>query len=525
MSTPLVSLRQVTVTLQGVRALDHMDFDLYPGRHMALLGPNGSGKSTLLRLLRGEAWPDQRNGGTVTWYDPRSIDEQGNIRPDTTPLTGRSMCAIVSPSLQELYMRQGWHVSGEEVILSGLHDGYMLYGDSTPEERKAAHALARELGAAALLGQDASTLSQGQLRLLLLARSLLRHPVILLLDEATEGLDNEARAAFFRALEAVAKAENAPTIVLTSHYTDADLPEFCRIVGSMKNGKLVELCDRDISDCLPPDTPSPAFLSSGELPPQREEASCGVGFSFQHATVFLDRQEVLHDINWTVEPGQQWLLAGGNGAGKSTLLRVLMGEEPVAAGGSLRRYLAVSNAEGTARTERELSTLSEIQHHICLVSDRLQALYTHDDNALQVSLSGLDGTIGVHRECSAAEQARAMRCLRLTGMDGLAERRFRTLSTGQARRVLLARAMAGAPSLMLLDEPFSGLDASSRQGMMALIALMMRSGMQIILISHREDDILPGMTHRAIMRDGRLIRTEMLPPHNCDRTETCGPQG
>lgn len=54
--------------------------------------------------------------------------------------------------------------------------------------------------------------------------------------------------------------------------------------------------------------------------------------------------------------------------------------------------------------------------------------------------------------------------------------------------------------------------------------MMMHSGMQIILISHREDDILPGMTHRAIMRDGRMIRTEVLSPRNCGRAEICGPQ-
>ena len=104
-----------------------------------------------------------------------------------------------------------------------------------------------------------------------------------------------------------------------------------------------------------------------------------------------------------------------------------------------------------------------------------------------------------------------MRCLRLTGMNNLAERRFRSLSTGQGRRVLLARALAGAPALLLLDEPFSGLDATSRRNMMELIALLMRGGTQIILISHREDDILPGLTHRAVMRDGRIIRAETLP--------------
>ena len=96
-------------------------------------------------------------------------------------------------------------------------------------------------------------------------------------------------------------------------------------------------------------------------------------------------------------------------------------------------------------------------------------------------------------------------------MDGLGERRFRTLSTGQARRVLLARALAGAPALLLLDEPFTGLDATSRRRMMELIALLMHGGVQIILISHRGDDILPGLTHRAVMRDGRIISTEELP--------------
>ena len=133
MSTPLVSLRQVTVTLQGVRALDHVDFNLFPGRHMALLGPNGSGKSTLLRILRGESWPDQRGGGEVIWFDPRVRDEQGKPLADPTPLTGRAMCAVVSPALQEMYMRQGWHVSGEEVVLSGLHDGFM----ETPRRKSA----------------------------------------------------------------------------------------------------------------------------------------------------------------------------------------------------------------------------------------------------------------------------------------------------------------------------------------------------------------------------------------------------
>lgn len=511
MSAPLVSLRQVTVTLQGVRALDHVDFTLFPGRHTALIGPNGSGKSTLLKILRGESWPDQRDGGEVVWFDPRIRDEQGKPLADTTPLTGRAMCAVVSPALQEMYMRQGWHVSGEEVVLSGLYDGYMLYGDATAEECGTAVSLLRELGTPELLGKDASTLSQGQLRLLLLARALIRHPPILLLDEAADGLDKKAKEAFFRVLDTVVTAPDAPTVVFTGHRTgrNGEVPDFCRLIGRMDAGRLMELCDRDISDCLPPEGPPnelSGFSSCLLSPCAGGESARGVSFAFHNATVFIDRREVLHGIDWSVEAGQQWLLAGENGAGKSTLLRALMGEELIAAGGSLRRALV-----GAGESPRELTLLSDVQRHISLVSDRLQALYSHDDNALQVVLSGLDGGIGIHREFSEYERAEAMRCLSLTGMDSLAERRFRTLSTGQGRRVLLARALAGNPALLLLDEPFSGLDATSRRTMMELIASLMRGGTQVILISHREDDILPGLTHRAVMRSGRIIRLETLP--------------
>lgn len=87
-----------------------------------------------------------------------------------------------------------------------------------------------------------------------------------------------------------------------------------------------------------------------------------------------------------------------------------MGEEPIAAGGSLRRFLV--DADGRPC---ELDLLSDIQRHISLVSDRLQALYSHDDTVFEVALSGLDGSIGIHREFSESEQAEAMRCLRLSG--------------------------------------------------------------------------------------------------------------
>ncbi|MCH5276419.1 MAG: ATP-binding cassette domain-containing protein [Desulfovibrionaceae bacterium] len=569
MPRPLVTASHVTVTLGGTVALRDISLTVRRGEHLALLGPNGAGKSTLLRLLRGEVRPDQKGGGSVFWFPAGTggaggADEDGaaggtggrdtrgesagapprgeaardeNTREeapwrgidagDDSPLTGRGMSALVSPALQERYIRQGWPIRGEDLILAGYWDDALLYREPTEEQHGEVLGMARRFRAENLLKQRADAMSQGQLRLALLMRALVRKPELLLLDEAADGLDTPTRRAFLMHLEALAELPAPPTLILSTHRPR--LPGFIQRVISLHAGVLrgprpldADAPVTDDTEALedsPPRPERPArFGTSGPngkagTPPDGPGAghkngdgrTGGPHIVLRRVTVFVDRVEVLHGVDWEIRPGEQWVLCGGNGAGKSTLLRLLLGDEFVAVGGELTRHLP---RHGGANPD-----LAQIRRGIRLVSDRFQAEYSYNESTADIIFSGFDGAVGVYRDAKPAERAETARLLDALGLAELAERPFRSLSTGQARKALLGRALAGGPELLLLDEPFSGLDSSSRAAMIDILEERMAAGLHTVLVSHHAEDRLPSSTHIARLERGYMVECGPLARH------------
>ena len=179
---------------------------------------------------------------------------------------------------------------------------------------------------------------------------------------------------------------------------------------------------------------------------------------------------------------------GHNGSGKSTLLQGILGILPIAHGGSIIRNWYPNINDNTPHT---LTLLSDIKEKIHFVSDSLQALYPYDDNVEDVLFCGFDGDIGVHRERKEHEEKIIEELLYQLKLEHLRDRKFRSLSTGQGRKVLLARAMIGNPALLLLDEPFSGLDPRNKQEIKEFIEYKIhKHSIQTILVSHIENDFL-----------------------------------
>ena len=235
-----------------------------------------------------------------------------------------------------------------------------------------------------------------------------------------------------------------------------------------------------------------------DLTPQLSGVKHGEGARIEivNATVYLSGTPVLHDINWTIEPGQNWAVLGDNGAGKSTLMRLVAGDEFAAAGGSVRRWLP--------RQGGEQVKLECIRKGIRLVSDLQQATYTYDITGEELVFSGIDNSVGVYRAIASDELDEAHYCMRLLGVEHLARRSIRRCSTGEMRRLLLARALIGSPDLLLLDEPCSGLDPAARDHMLELVDALMDQGVQIVLVSHRREDLIPTITHLLRLDHGRV---------------------
>ena len=476
-SRTLLSLHNVSVTLQGIRALRDVSLSINSGEHSALLGPNGAGKSTLLRILRAECFPAP-GSGRIFWYPDGTAE--------SVPLAGRALCALVSIAHTELYLRQRWQITGEELVLSGLYDTPLLYAAVDAKERAMAEKLAAELDITDLLRVDIATLSQMRIGMLLFARACIRKPRLLLLDEFIDSLDARYRAALLGKLEEIARES---TLILATHRPE-NLPSFVRRVIRMDEG-----CITAVEDLENIRQSAGAEVVPGT--PQGEDKGKPVVFLLQNVSVHIDGTPVLRDIHWQVHAGEHWALAGGPGSGKSTLMRLLAGDHYPACGGSIARILPGD--------KEALRTLSDIRRHIRLVSGDMQAKYAYNLLGEEFVCSGRAGSIGMYYEPDEAERAEARVCLELVDAAHLAERAIRSLSTGQLRRLFLARALIGSPKVLLLDDPFAGLDARVRARIRDVLRSLVESRViQTIMTTPSPGDFLPQTGYLALLQDGRL---------------------
>ncbi|MFI3271519.1 MAG: ATP-binding cassette domain-containing protein [Pseudomonadota bacterium] len=480
----LLDIDNVFVTLwseDGSQAvLRGLDFHLNKGEHVAICGGNGAGKSTLLKLIRGDAWAD-RNMQSVTWHT-----SQG---PDTSRITGHSMTGIVSCAMQERYVQQEWLITGQEVLHTAFGDTNLLYTATTPDQEATTVAMAERLCCSELLDRPIMSLSQGQLRILLLARALLRQPEILLLDEYLDGLDTAMRQRVLGVLEHVAKDT---TIILTAHRPEG-IPEWIAKRLYLYDGILHEIPQTvEIEDKKIECTQAHCHAHTSDTKSTEKPL-----ISLVNATVFVDRAEILHNITWSMRRGEHWMIHGSNGAGKSTFLNLLAGGDTYPAyGGTISRHLP--------RHGGDIVDLPSIRRAIRLVSDLGQATYGYNLTGLELVLSGGDNVVGMYRNYDEAEIHEAHELLAHMDATHLAMRHIRTLSTGQLRRLLLARALMGKPEIVLLDEPCSGLDAQFTKQILGLLDAM-SDEVHFVLVSHHPSDRLQCISHDLYLENGYVV--------------------
>jgi molybdate transport system ATP-binding protein len=479
----LVSLQHVNVDLNGRRVLHDVTWALERGAHWAVLGPNGAGKSTFLRLVRGEVWPAPVAGGRRVY----AFDGE----PSESPIGVKQKIALVSAEQQTRYMRTEWHMRVWQVVLTGLTDSDLIYQHPTPEQLAYVDAILAELDITDLREADFHKLSQGQLRKALIARALVRKPPVLICDEIGVGLDARTRHELF---DVIARAVDGGTqLLMTSHRREELLPAIDNR-ADIVDGRVT--CS-PMGTARAPAAPRVAVQSPAATS-ARNVSTTDPGGSFvldiRNATVALDEGAtvILRDVTWRIDRGEHWRITGDNGAGKTTLLKLIMGDLWPAHGGSIDRF-----------GERGFRDVWAIKRRIGYVSQELQARYHHDLTARQVVGTGFNASVGWLSTLTPEQNDRVDEALAALGIAHLAGRNLQQMSYGQARKVLVARAIVNDPVLLILDEVFDGLDAQFRADLAARFEHM-ATHTTLLLVSHFDGDRLPCITHTLQTEDGRV---------------------
>lgn len=226
----VIEMKNVSWRRSGKKILQDINWTVKKGEHWAVLGLNGAGKTTLLNMVNGYIWPTT---GEV------SVLGEKFGKTDIHQL--RRSIGWVSSSLRE---RVNEHHVTEEIVISGKYAAVgVTFVEPTEEDYEQAREWMELLQVDHTYGSRYAVCSNGEKQKILLARSLMANPALLILDEATNGLDFVAREELLRTIERLAKDEKAPTIIFVTHHIEEILPIFSHAL-LLKDGTIFEKGER-----------------------------------------------------------------------------------------------------------------------------------------------------------------------------------------------------------------------------------------------------------------------------------------
>ncbi len=232
-------------------------------------------------------------------------------------------------------------------------------------------------------------------------------------------------------------------------------------------------------------------------------SSCSEGtasaalFELHDAVVMRAGNPILSVGSFSLPEGEHLAVLGPNGSGKSTFVK-LMTREML----PLHRDTPPVLFKGKSRI-----VLSEIKKTLGIVSSTMQDQIAVHLPAQEVVAGGLFGTLGMPPGVEMSEEAlaRASAALESVGIAGLAERDVMTLSTGQARRVLVARALVHDPAVLVFDEPCTGLDPEGMYYVRRSMRALAQAGKTVVLVTHYPEDIIPEIDRLVLIRQGAVL--------------------
>lgn len=461
-----------------------VNFCLNEGEQLALIGRNAAGKSRFIDILTGR----HRLLGDALHFD-FGANSQRLLCDNIRHIAFRDMYG--DASADNVCYQQRWNHGDQDEEIKTVREVLGHTADS--EATAASDSLLKTLKP--LMDKPVITLSSGELRRLQLVRALRGRPRVLILDNPFIGLDADTRGQLTALLDSLIR-ETGLTVIAVLSRTD-DLPPFITHVVEVEQLRVLPKQTRAEWLATRPVPTLPAVDTSlWEQLPQREIAPFypqegGEILRFNHVSIRYGSRTILNDLNWTVGEGERWALSGPNGSGKSTLLSLVCADNPQGYACDIRLF---GHRRGTGES------IWEIKHHIGYVSPEMHRAYRKDIPALHIVASGLFDTVGLYTHPHAEQLEVCRLWMEIFGIQHLADRTFLSLSSGEQRLCLLARAFVKDPELLILDEPLHGLDDINRAKVLQLIdTFCARPHKTLVMVTHYADEYPSCITHHLTL--------------------------
>ena len=476
----VVEMRGITIEFPGVKALSAVDLTLRAGEVHTLMGENGAGKSTLIKALTG-----------VYPIDAGTIIVRGQDR--TFGGTADAQAAGISTVYQEVNLCTNLTV-GENVMLG--HEVRRGPGiDWAATHREAAKHLGNlglDIDSRSLLGTHSIAVQQ----LVAISRSMVTEPTVLVLDEPTSSLDRGEVARLFGVIRDL--RDRGVAILFVTHFLD-QVYEISDRLTVLRNGALVgeyPAADLDRAELI-------SLMIGRELAElEALSRSSDREIDREAVPVFsaigVGRKGTLEPVDVSVFGGEIVGIAGLLGSGRTELARLLYGADRPDSG----------RTEVHGRPARITVPRHAIDRRIAFSSeDRRGEGIIADLTVAENIMLGLQAKRGWLRRIGAAERSAVVRdyidALGVRPADP--SRLVRNLSGGNQQKVLLARWLATAPELLILDEPTRGIDVGAKADIQRKVAELAGRGLSVVFISSELEEVLRIAQRVVVMRDRRKI--------------------
>ena len=480
MKTPVVSLKNIFKSFNGITVLNDVDFELLNGEIHALMGGNGAGKSTLMKILEGVYTPD--NGQIEINGQPTQIPD-----PQMAKSLGIGMVFQEFSLIPTLTVAQNIFLTNEPK--SNL--GFFSFINDREAERLAAELFA-DLGVSINPQAKVSQLSTGYWQLTEIAKALSQNARILILDEPTAALTVSETQSLFELIDRL--KSKGISIIYISHRME-EVFQIADRITVLRDGHHVI-------------TSKAADMNMGTLVEHIVGRKIGQGYTWQEREVDRSQTPLLavnrlrsgsrvQDVSFELHKGEILGVAGLMGSGRTELLQALFGID----------HFDASELKLNGRPIKIRHTQDALRQGICLIPEdrRAQGLvldHTVKENFLLPLLKNLNniGIINDRRGESLADDFVDQLEIKTDSIHKI----VRLLSGGNQQKVVIAKWLASDPAILLMDEPTAGVDIGAKTEILDVIRNLAEAGKGIIVVSSEFTELLAVADRILIMRNGKV---------------------